>query len=327
MRNNKNALQVNELSAAAKTSMRTRIIAGIVGLIPCLACLFIGDWLFFALITAFLAIAVWEILGVCGHRNVPIYLFYFIALALIVYWPIFQSLVIQKIDSWHVYSYFNAMFLPILVLAIGIFMCFLIVVLYEDFTVRDGCFLCAIGLILALGLQSLLYLRYLPLEGAPKDPSFNLTYQNTLGSSWLIIYVLIATFATDIGAYFVGVFFGKNKINERISPKKTWEGFFGGIVISAALSMAFGFAMAYTGHAVVKYLDADHWYNIVVLSLLLPLVATLGDFVFSSIKRYYNIKDYGNLIPGHGGVLDRLDSILFAAITAAVYIYIFASGI
>ena len=315
-------LQPNELTSEGKKSMKVRIIAGLVAVLPTAACLFLGDWVFLIFITLVLAIACYEILRLIGNKHFSLYIIYFIIMALVVYWPIFQKIVESWFTKdnldWHVYSYFSSLHLPITILVVGIFALFFTVVLFEQFTVRDACLLATVGILVGLGLQSALYLRFLP-----HDPNFDfLTYQNTIGSSWLIVYILLGTMATDIGAYFVGVFFGKNKMNERISPKKTWEGFVGGIAISFLVSATFGFLMAFLGYPFCKALDSDHWYNILILSLLIPLFATLGDFVFSSIKRYYSIKDYGNLIPGHGGILDRLDSIIFTLITSGFYICI-----
>jgi phosphatidate cytidylyltransferase len=92
-------------------------------------------------------------------------------------------------------------------------------------------------------------------------------------------------------------------------------------VFSFIASSAFGIGFSLCGHPLVySILDADHWYLILILSFILPLVSTLGDFVFSSCKRYFGIKDFGNIIPGHGGMLDRLDSAIFTMITTAAFL-------
>ena len=114
----------------------------------------------------------------------------------------------------------------------------------------------------------------------------------------------------DIGAYFIGVLFGRNKVNPRISPKKTWEGFFGGIVISFLISMGFALLVGYLGYPILPFLTPERWYWIVLLSLAMPIIGNLGDFTFSSIKRHYEIKDFGMLLKGHGGILDRLIALL-----------------
>ena len=172
------------------------------------------------------------------------------------------------------------------------------------------------------------YLRYLPMPqfsgGTTKALEFNT--DNTLRASMLILFVILSAIMTDTGAYFVGVFFGKHKMNERISPKKTWEGFFGGIILTSIFISGFALIFAFTGHPLLPgILDVEHMYHIFILSLIIPLVSTLGDLVFSSIKRHYQIKDFSNILPGHGGILDRLDSLIFAGITAAIYISIFAN--
>ena len=120
----------------------------------------------------------------------------------------------------------------------------------------------------------------------------------------ILLYVAIACFMCDTMAYFTGVFFGKHKMIPRISPNKTWEGAIGGYVCAAAASMVYGLL-------VVKQMPA---YLIVAGSLILPAVAQIGDLSFSSVKRHFGIKDFGNLLPGHGGVLDRIDSLLFCLI-------------
>ncbi len=116
-----------------------------------------------------------------------------------------------------------------------------------------------------------------------------------------MFYVAIACYVCDSGAYFFGVAFGKHKMVPRISPNKTWEGSVGGYVTAAIVSFLFG-----------KFLCTDLPISLLITaSLTLPLVAQLGDLSFSSIKRYFKIKDFGNLLPGHGGVLDRIDSLIF----------------
>lgn len=114
-----------------------------------------------------------------------------------------------------------------------------------------------------------------------------------------IVTFIAVTVASDIGGFFVGAYLGKHKIAPKISPKKTWEGFAG----SAATCMGVG------AWLMVWLLDSPWWQG-VLLGAFVVLTATLGDLVESMIKRDLGIKDLGSLLPGHGGVMDRLDSLL-----------------
>ena len=203
------------------------------------------------------------------------------------------------------------------------------VLIDKNFAIRDATYIFTFLLILSLGIQSALFLRSLPSYTKACHSSgeiiLNKSYFNlydSFESSSLFIYVVIGAFTTDIGAYFVGVFFGRNKINERISPKKTWEGFIGGVVISIVISFLFGFILASIGHPMLDIFSLERWYLILAVSIVMPFFSTLGDFVFSSAKRYYEIKDYGSVLPGHGGVMDRIDSLIFTLIASAVVINI-----
>ncbi|MGP1570062.1 MAG: phosphatidate cytidylyltransferase [Eubacteriales bacterium] len=128
----------------------------------------------------------------------------------------------------------------------------------------------------------------------------------------LIWLVFITAFGTDIMAYFSGYFFGKHKLCEKISPKKTIEGSIGGIIGSVIFSALFAqfFAGQYLIHAIF-------------IGVLGGAFSQLGDLTASIFKRKMGIKDYGKLIPGHGGVLDRIDSVMFTAPMVYYYIVLF----
>lgn len=128
--------------------------------------------------------------------------------------------------------------------------------------------------------------------------SFMSIYQANPMYIWLII---IATYCCDTAAYFSGYFLGKHKLNPRISPKKTIEGSIGGWVFGALCSFAFAYF----------FIPEMLLWEMLATSLVLPFSGQIGDLAFSAIKRCYGIKDFSNLLPGHGGVLDRLDSLIF----------------
>ena len=122
---------------------------------------------------------------------------------------------------------------------------------------------------------------------------------------YLVWYMLAAAWLTDTCAYFVGVGLGKHKFSE-ISPKKSIEGCIGGAIGSMAF---FGL---YTYCLTTKGIDLNVPF-MTVFGFIISFVSQLGDFAASSIKRYCDIKDFGNIMPGHGGVLDRFDSIIMIA--------------
>jgi phosphatidate cytidylyltransferase len=127
------------------------------------------------------------------------------------------------------------------------------------------------------------------------------------------IGVIFITWATDIFAYFVGVFMGRNKLLPAISPKKTVEGAIGGVIGCVLVTVLYGIAVS-------RYINNIPIYHYVIIGILNGIISQIGDWAASAIKRYVDIKDYGRVMPGHGGVLDRFDSILFTA--PVVYFYI-----
>jgi phosphatidate cytidylyltransferase len=128
--------------------------------------------------------------------------------------------------------------------------------------------------------------------------------------------LLIALFALiwiyDSGAYLVGVSIGKHRLFERISPKKSWEGAIGGTLI--AVSSTYFIA------SLIPEIKLFHW---IAIALLTVVSSTFGDLTESMFKRYFGIKDSGNILPGHGGILDRFDSLFFAVPTVVMYLKLF----
>ena len=125
---------------------------------------------------------------------------------------------------------------------------------------------------------------------------------------WWLLTVLLGVWGFDSAAFFSGRLFGKHKLSPRISPGKTWEGVVGGMVLSITAGLLF----------TVIPLGVP-WYLAVVLGILIGAAAVLGDLSESLIKRQTNVKDSGQFMPGHGGMLDRIDSLWFAVIV--VYIF------
>lgn len=135
--------------------------------------------------------------------------------------------------------------------------------------------------------------------------SFNLIIITRNYDISYILYLLLVTTITDTFALFTGKLVGKHKLCPKISPNKTIEGFVGGVLMGTFVATAFYNTVISSSISLVL---------VIFLTMLLCLVGQLGDLVFSSIKRYYDVKDFSNLIPGHGGILDRFDSLIFVTL-------------
>lgn len=136
--------------------------------------------------------------------------------------------------------------------------------------------------------------------------SFVRLHELELGE-YLVLLPLVAAFASDAFALFAGMAFGKHKLAPELSPKKTVEGAVGGVAGAVVLCLLYGLILE-------KGFQVEVSYGLLLLyGLLGSLVSQLGDLSFSYIKRQYGLKDFGNIFPGHGGVLDRFDSVIFCA--------------
>jgi len=169
-----------------------------------------------------------------------------------------------------------------------VFLIFALTILYnhknKDFDINKGFYLMGITLFLSVAFSSIIITR-----------NINIKY---------LIYILILPFSNDTFAHLIGSKIGKHKINE-ISPNKSWEGCIAGLVFGTLISTLF--------YLIVIDIKAS-LFLIIKINLLLSILGQLGDLFFSLIKRNYKIKDFSNLMPGHGGVLDRLDSVIFVSL-------------
>ena len=153
---------------------------------------------------------------------------------------------------------------------------------------------------LGLGAVSLVWLRQAPVNGGAN-----------------VIVLLLIVWASDIGAYMTGRAIGGPRLAPAISPGKTWSGAIGGLLAAAATGMA---ASAFLGHGSIVLRP-------IVFAVLIGVISQSGDLFESHLKRHFGVKDSGNMIPGHGGLLDRLDAVLTAAPSAALLALILGPGV
>ena len=162
--------------------------------------------------------------------------------------------------------------------AIFLFVLLLVSMIRKDFSLKDASYYLLTIFYVGLTFHALLFIRFLGLN--------------------LLLFMILIVAITDSGAYFCGKKFGKHKLAPRVSPNKTIEGSFGGTLLGVIGGTLFGSLTGISTHIGI----------LMMISLVVAVVGQLGDLVASSMKREFGIKDFGNLFPGHGGVLDRFDS-------------------
>lgn len=252
--------------------MKQRIITGVIAAALFVPLVFIGG-LPFVLLSYFLAtIGLYELLKM---KNLS---FFSVTglLSLLFLWVIlFPSKYYHVFDTFH-YSKTE--------LAIGLILLLLTftVITKNSFTFEDAAFSILASIYVGIGFYFFMETR---LEGG-------LAY---------IFYSLFIIWATDSGAYFIGKALGKTKLWPEISPNKTVEGSIGGVVCALIIALLF---------SLLSNINAT-WISLLGITVVLSVFGQIGDLVESAFKRHFNIKDSGNILPGHGGILDRFDSLLF----------------
>lgn len=257
-----------------KIRILTGLVAGIFAIVLLLLC---PAWAIRFVVAAILCIAMHELLaaGGCKHKGLSAAAYLFAAVC-----PFFDLLSGTALVG-------AALTLYVFTLAMIQIVCI------KRLSFAHTAFVMFVSVAVILPLGSLAYLRAL-------EPH---------GLAYLFLAVIIAWFS-DMGAYFAGSFLGKHKLCPLISPKKTVEGFFGGI-ISAVLFSLLG-AWIYQTAVLGAEQQVVYW-QVALVALVIAPMSVVGDLFCSVIKRYNHIKDFGNLFPGHGGMLDRFDSVTFVA--------------
>lgn len=279
--------------------MAKRIVFGLLWTaIGISALVFMHTWFFlvFAMFLCFMA--TYELNRSIGLKNKPIMI---LSLVVSTVSPIYYEYgyLLRQVDGFNLKTEY-------LITAYVLVLCFLMLHNHENTKFSDVSFVVVSSLFVPFAFTRLMYFRdvavYYPDKG----------YTNAHGI-FLILFILFTACFTDTFAYFTGSFLGKHKLCPKISPKKTVEGAVGG-VLGCILANVILYAV-YNNFFFEN--PSNNYVAIVIVSAVLSVVGMCGDLTASLIKRNYGIKDFGNLIPGHGGIMDRFDSILF--VSAAFY--------
>lgn len=264
--------------------MNTRIISGVLGAIFVFAVLVFNTHFVLLInillsIISFLSVSeVFNVMGISKVRSVTIPTFLF---SIIV--PLFNVFMVHQI-SLYVYT----------------MVMFLVMILSKSLKLKDVSLVYMMAVVITFSLSTIVALR---------------DYGQEYGSFYVLLALSIAWFS-DTGAYFFGKYFGKNRLCPNISPKKTFEGLLGGILVCVVSVMAIGFTF---NNFIFPEKSHINYFVLFILGLLGSPISAFGDLCFSVLKRNCHVKDFGNVIPGHGGILDRFDSVIFVA----PYTYLF----
>ena len=262
--------------------MLQRTITSAIILAVALVLVIFSDFIVYPIALAILSmVAVMEILKVMGsHKR---WLISIPACAIALVFPILAFFVTPEIAMGFMLSVFCALFVYLLwLMAISVFSKGKI-----SFNAISEIFVSVIYV--TVSFTSLSLLRYLDKETG----AFN------------VVLVFMVAWVCDVFAYLVGSIIGKHKLIPEISPKKTIEGAIGGVVFTALACLLYGFLL----DTIIDNMTVNYLF-LAICGVILPIVSQLGDLTASLIKREYGVKDYGKIFPGHGGVMDRFDSVV-----------------
>lgn len=328
---------MNELSKTNEHKMVIRIISGIVAIAISVPMILFGGWYTIGFSMILVGLATHEILSLPGSKryNLGISIITYITVFVLVYWPFLKG----NLDTSSNHSlltnsfYLDRYFISFIALIVYILILFTFSFCWENFRIEDIFYLFTMVFLVSTGFYSILFLRYFPVyQLSIANPDIPMTSLNghvpNITTSFFLFFVLGGVFASDIGAYFVGVLFGKHPMNVRISPHKTWEGFIGGVLLSLIFSFTFVLISdvylrntLFFGVIDIHNKPVSSWLYLTLFALIFPILDNVGGFLFSSMKRRYNQKDWGKVMPGHGGVLDRFDGALVTSMAIGILSY------
>lgn len=339
----------NQISEKSKASRIVRLISGLVFVCLLLPAVALGGWSYFLLILFFATVACHERLEAPGKNKFPLYRkgIVYVFRYLLVLGGLIKSWIGGNNpfkDPWYGFQV-DSLYVSLIGLIVFLLVLFTIAIFSSKVTVNDVTYLFTMTFLIGFGFQSIYFLRYYG-----RGSQFSSYYQAhpNLDQRWstcyLRVFTAVGTWFCDVGAYFFGRLFGKHKRNPRVSPNKTWDGFFGGAFFSMAFTLArtaffeyvpffsspllpglrqFGYSSTLKE---IGVFNGQAWPILVIASLLSPVIGNIGGFLFSLIKRTVGIKDYGKIRPGHGGIIDRFDSLLTNASVRALFVLLLSKG-
>jgi phosphatidate cytidylyltransferase len=262
--------------------MKVRVISALIVIIALVPFLIIGSYPFTIVLSLIGLLGYKEIIDLKkNHKKIPI-LMVFLGMV---------SLVLLMVGDYNVISLEYAVSFPTLL--IPLMLLFIPTVFYnkDDYSAHDALYLLSWIYFIGVFIRLVIIIRALNI--------------------YVLLYLLSITIFTDTFAYLIGSLIGKHKMAPVISPKKSWEGFFGGLIGGSTIAMIIYSNLVYSFSL-----------KLFIITIILSVVGQLGDLFFSKVKRENEIKDFSNLIPGHGGMLDRIDSIMFVIIFYTILINI-----
>ncbi len=262
--------------------MKKRVLSAIVMIAIFVPLLLIGGKVFAIFMTLLAILGLYELIHIRESKKEFPFLMKIFAYVMVVFFSLSHF---DSIDFIYTMDYRVVAFIIFAFLSPMVF-----IHDYKKYNLNDALFL--IGSVLFIGL------------------SFNLFIICRNYDIMYIIYLLLITTITDTFALFTGMLIGKHKLCPSVSPKKTIEGLLGGTIFGVFVATAF-YVTAINPSISLAF--------VIVVTTILSLVGQLGDLVFSSIKRYYDKKDFSNLIPEHGGILDRFDSLIFVVLAFIIF--------
>lgn len=265
-----------------------RTISSVVFVLILINSTLLNKYLFFSLFAIILSLSLWEFYNLNKKGGINPQIITGIIVSIFIYVSVF--LFIQKIVDFKIFL----AFIPV----------FILIPIIEIFRKQEN------------KIPNLIYtlmgIFYFSIPFALLNSIISPTGNPLIYKPEVMIGLFIIIWINDAGAYIFGKLLGKHKMAKKISPNKTWEGAIGGAIASIALSLVY-----------FNLFDLFNATIVIIMSLTTVIAGTVGDLTESLFKRHFNVKDSGNIIPGHGGIYDRFDSLIFASPVYFVFVQLF----